>query len=119
VAAKDELGRAGEQVARRTLEEAGLIVLDQNWRCSEGELDLVATDGHGTAIFCEVKTRSGEGFGTPREAVTTAKRRKLRRLAHVWLSQRNSPWVALRFDVVGILWPAGAAPTVRHLPQAF
>ena len=102
MAAKDELGRRGEDVAAGVLERAGLVVLDRNWRCSEGELDIVATDPSTTdpvVIFCEVKTRSGQGYGSPFEAVTQGKRRKLRRLGLLWLAQphiRGFPAHAVR-----------------------
>ena len=84
MAAKDVLGRRGEDVAAAWLERTGLLVLDRNWRCSEGELDIVATDPVGAervVVFCEVKTRSGDGYGSPFDAVTQGKRRKLRRRA--------------------------------------
>jgi putative endonuclease len=121
VAAKDELGRRGEELAARHLEETGLRVLDRNWRCTEGELDIVATDQAATTVvFCEVKTRSGVGFGSPFEAVTQGKRRKLRRLGLLWLSQnRVTAFPTMRFDVIGVLWPAGQSPRIEHREQAF
>src|SRR6478735_5264859 len=122
VAAKDELGRRGEQLAAEHLEnEAGLTVLTRNWRCTEGELDIVATDATAdTVIFCEVKTRSGVGFGTPFEAVTQGKRRKLRRLGLLWLSEnRVKTYPVVRFDVVGVLCLPGEPPRVEHRKQAF
>jgi putative endonuclease len=119
MAAKDELGRAGEELAVAELERSGLIVLDRNWRCREGELDIVATDGHGTAVFCEVKTRRGVGYGTPLESVTPGKRRRLRRLAQLWLAGHRTPWVSTRFDVVGVLWPLGGDPVLDHRIEAF
>ena len=78
------------------------LVLDRNWRCSEGELDIVATDPVGAervVVFCEVKTRSGDGYGSPFDAVTQGKRRKLRRLGLLWLAQphvRGFPADAVR-----------------------
>lgn len=122
VAAKDELGRRGEQLAAEHLEtEAGLTVLTRNWRCAEGELDIVATDASAdTVIFCEVKTRSGVGYGTPFEAVTQGKRRKLRRLGLLWLTEnRIRSYPAMRFDVVGVLLPPDGPPRIEHRVQAF
>jgi putative endonuclease len=119
MAAKDELGRAGEALAAQRLQDMGLVVLDRNWRCREGELDIVATDGRGTAVFCEVKTRSGTGYGDPLDAITLSKRRKLRRLAHLWLADHGRGWVRLRFDVVGVMWERDRAPQVTHLVEAF
>ena len=73
-----------------------------------------------TVVFCEVKTRSGEGFGSPFEAVTQAKRRKLRRLAVLWLTANPvKVFPAMRFDVIGVLWRPGAAPVVEHRAEAF
>lgn len=97
-----ELGAFGEDVAAAYLEEDAMTVVERNWRCRDGELDLVALDGD-TVVFVEVKTRRGEGFGTPAEAVTVSKSRRLRRLAAQWL--REQAWRAgeVRIDVVGVL----------------
>ena len=120
MAAKDELGRRGEKLAAEYLQDQGLKILARNWRCAEGELDIVATDGVATVIFCEVKTRSGTGFGTPVEAVTRGKRRRIRRLSYLWLtSQPLESWPDRRFDVIGILMRPGAAPQLRHVRSAF
>lgn len=120
MAAKDDLGRWGEQVAADILTAEGLVVVVRNWRCAEGELDIVARNRIGDAvIFCEVKTRSGLGYGTPAESVTFAKRRKIRRLANLWLQANGTPWRAMRFDVIGVLWRADLPPLIDHLEQAF
>ena len=123
MAAKDELGRRGESIAVAVLERSGLVVLDRNWRCPEGELDIVATDPtlpERVVIFCEVKTRSGVGYGSPFDAVTQGKRRKLRRLGLLWLAQPHiRGYPRMRFDVIGVLWRAGEEPTVEHRPEAF
>lgn len=120
MAAKDDLGRRGEELAAEYLTEQGLVVLARNWRCTEGELDIIATDGHRTVVFCEVKTRSGTGFGMPLEAVTRAKRRRIRRLAFLWMaSMRPRGWPIMRFDVVGIVLADGAAPNLHHVAGAF
>lgn len=121
MAAKDELGRRGEQLAAEHLEQQGLAILARNWRCAEGELDIVATDGRSTVVFCEVKTRSGTGFGVPVEAVTRGKRRRIRRLAFLWMSStKQCPhWAISRFDVIGILLQVGRAPQLQHVVEAF
>lgn len=120
MAAKDELGRRGEEMAAQYLVDQGLKILARNWRCSEGELDIVATDGQQTVVFCEVKTRSGEGFGSPLEAVTRAKRQRIRRLAFLWMSAlRPTAWVTVRFDVIGVLLCRGAEPSITHVAEAF
>ena len=112
------LGRFGEDVAARHLEDAGLQLLARNWRCRAGELDIVAWDPTDRCVvFCEVKTRSGSGYGTPAEAVTAAKGRRLRRLAAVWLAQGQGPRGDVRFDVVEVLRDRQAPLQVRHLKQ--
>ncbi|MFJ5233442.1 YraN family protein [Kitasatospora sp. NPDC088391] len=81
------LGRYGEEVAARRLAEGGLCILERNWRCAEGELDIVALDGDTLAV-CEVKTRSEHGFQQPSEAIDQTKADRLRRLAERWLAER-------------------------------
>ena len=111
---KGAIGRFGEEVAARHLAGAGLRILDRNWR----ELDIVAEDD-GTLVFCEVKTRSGPGFGDPAEAVTAAKSARIRRLALRWLAAHGIGWRELRFDVVTVVRRPDADPLVRHLRNAF
>jgi putative endonuclease len=117
-AAKDELGRRGEDIAVEHLVARGLVVLARNWRRREGELDVVATDGH-SLVVCEVKTRSGIGYGLPVEAVTRVKAARIRRLAHQWLAESRARWVAVRFDVVAVLLAPGRPPVVEHYEGAF
>lgn len=97
------LGDYGERLACRYLLSQGLTILDRNWRCVRGELDIVAREAH-HLVVCEVKTRSGEGFGAPFEAVTWRKQRRLRQLAGLWRDdhpeQASGP---LRIDVISIL----------------
>ncbi len=115
---KGAIGRFGEELAAGWLQDAGLRILDRNWRCAEGEIDIVAADGD-TLVFCEVKTRSGTGFGDPAEAVTAAKSARLRRLALRWLAAHGLGWRELRFDVVTVVRRRDADPVVRHLKDAF
>ncbi len=119
---KDAVGRFGEQTAARQLAAAGLTILDRNWRPTgsglRGELDLVAREGDAIVIV-EVKTRSGTGFGTPAEAVTADKARRIRRLAVAWLAAHPGLGNAsVRFDVVSVVRMAGGV-TVEHLRGAF
>lgn len=114
---KDVLGYRGEDAAATHLRDLGLEVLDRNWRCADGELDIVARDG-GVLVVCEVKTRSGLGFGSPLEAVTAAKAARLRRLAARWLSEHRGfqgGFDNIRFDVVGVLACGDAAPRIEHI----
>jgi putative endonuclease len=114
MAAKDAVGAYGERVAVRHLEAAGMVVLDRNWRCAAGEIDVVARDGE-TLVFCEVKTRRGTGYGTPAEAVVPAKAQRLRRLGLIWLSESGLHPRELRFDVVAVLARRRGAADVEHL----
>src|SRR5580698_8007120 len=112
--AKDLLGRQGEQIAADFLKRAGLTILERNWRCSQGEIDIVATDGP-VLVVGEVKTRSGVRFGTPLEAVTRQKAWRQRRLAVLWLREHNVLYDEIRIDVVGVLRTASGEFTVEHV----
>lgn len=111
---KDVLGRDGEQAAVTYLEGCGFRILDRNWRCADGEIDIVAVERH-TFVVCEVKTRSGTRFGTPLEAVGNAKRRRLRRLAVRWLNAHGVRFEQIRVDVVGLLYEGTGGFTVEHV----
>ncbi|MQA09522.1 MAG: YraN family protein [Pseudonocardiaceae bacterium] len=113
-----KLGKDGEDLAARHLTNAGMTVLSRNWRCREGELDLVLTDGQ-RLVVCEVKTRSGDGFGTPAESVTAAKSQRIRRLANLWLSAHHVGWCVVRFDVIAVVWPASGQPRLTHFEDVF
>lgn len=116
--AKDAVGRYGEDVAARHLESAGLTVVERNWRCQDGEIDIVAMHGD-VLVFCEVKTRSSVAFGVPAEAVSWAKAARIRRLAARYLAERRPPVLDLRFDVVSVLRQPRGAAFVEHLRGAF
>lgn len=107
-------GDRGEALAARYLEEQGLVVLSRNWRCREGELDLVLTDGR-TLVVCEVKTRTTDNYGPPAEAVDDAKAARIRRLARRWRADHGVPHVETRHDIVSILWRPDQTPKVSHL----
>lgn len=115
---KDAVGRFGEDVAARHLEQAGLRIVERNWRCREGEIDIIATDGP-ILVFCEVKTRSGSGFGRPEEAVGRTKAARIRRLAVRWLEERRPEYADLRFDVVAVERSRSAPLRVDHTRGAF
>lgn len=112
------VGAYGERLAERHLCEQGLVVLARNWRCAEGEVDLILRDGD-DVVFCEVKTRRGDRFGTPAEAIGPAKVRRLRRLAVRWLEQTTVRPRDVRFDVVAVLPQPRGATLVEHVRAAF
>lgn len=111
-----ELGRHGEQVAADHLQARGMRVIDRNWRCSHGELDLVLRDGDET-VFVEVKTRAGDGYGHPFEAITARKLARLRRLALEWCAAREVPTGRIRIDAVAVFAPSTAPAIVEHLER--
>jgi putative endonuclease len=112
--AKDVLGQQGEQVAASFLAEAGLTVLERNWRCKEGEIDIVALTGR-TLVICEVKTRSGVRYGAPIEAITRQKARRLRKLAVLWVNAHELIFEEIRIDIVGVLRDASGEFTIEHV----
>jgi putative endonuclease len=120
MAAKDELGRRGERIAERALTGRGYEILDRNWRCPEGEIDLVALDGE-ALVFIEVKTRTSTAFGHPFEAITPGKLSRLRRLAAAWLAARGPVRRAnrLRIDAIGVIAPRDAPASIEHLEGIF
>jgi putative endonuclease len=111
--AKDALGRRGEQVAVEYLEKAGLRILDRNWRCASGEIDIVAAERQ-VLVVVEVKTRSGTRYGSPLEAITRAKRTRLRRLAVNWLAAHGVLFDEVRIDVVGLVREGDDEYVIEH-----
>jgi len=114
------LGRYGEDLAAEHLVATGAVLLHRNWRCREGEIDIVAREPDGTVVFCEVKTRSGTGFGAPAESVGPVKARRIRVVACRWLQDNRPPGTReLRFDVIAVVRRRGYAPELVHLRDAF
>ncbi|MEU8681353.1 YraN family protein [Streptomyces sp. NPDC048611] len=108
------LGRYGEDLAARRLIEAGMRILDRNWRCRDGEIDIVAADGD-ALVVCEVKTRRAGWYEHPMAAVRPEKTARLRLLAERWMERHGGPPPGgVRIDVVGVLLPARGAPVVQH-----
>ena len=99
------------------LTSLGLRVLERNWRCRYGELDVIAADTAArVVVFVEVKTRTGDGFGGVEQAVTPDKVRRLRRLAGLWLAGQDAGWAAVRIDVIGVRIGRRRTPEIMHLP---
>lgn len=114
VRAKDALGRYGEDLAARHLEAEGFAVLERNWRCADGEIDIVARDGD-VLVVCEVKTRSSLSHGSPFEAVTERKLHRLERLGMRWMRERSVRPRAMRVDVVSVLRPPSGRSVIEHV----
>ncbi len=117
MAAKDELGIRGERIAERHLVARGMTLLDRNWRCAQGEIDLVLRDGEET-VFVEVKTRRSVAYGHPLEAITVVKLARLRRLAAAWTAAHADAG-RIRIDAVAVIAPHDAPATIDHLERVF
>jgi putative endonuclease len=111
------MGHSGEEAAVRALRKSGLTILERNYRCRYGEIDVVARDGI-TLVFCEVKARATDRWGDPSEAVDHRKQGRLRRLAAEWLSSHPVGTVEIRFDVVSVIVRDGRTE-LRHIVDAF
>ncbi len=112
--AKDLLGKAGEQAAADYLASCGLRILDRNWRSADGEIDIVAVERQ-VLVVCEVKSRTSVCYGSPLEAVSRAKRARLRRLAVQWLNVHGVRFDQVRLDVVGLVYDGTGGFTIEHL----
>src|ERR1700743_663579 len=111
-----EIGALGEQLAVDHLTSLGLAVLDRNWRCRYGELDIIAAENATrTVVFVEVKTRTSDCFGGVQQAVTPDKVRRLRRLAGLWLAGQDASWAAVRIDVIGVRIGRQRRPEITHV----
>lgn len=119
MAAKDELGRRGEQLAAAFLEGEGLKIIDRNWRCTQGEIDLIALDGD-NLVFVEVKTRSGTSFGHPLESITPLKLARIRRLSAAWCEVHPEHSArSARVDAISVLAPRNGTVDIEHLKRVF
>jgi putative endonuclease len=118
MAAKDVLGRRGERIAENFLTGTGMVIVDRNWRCPQGEIDLVARDGD-ELVFVEVKTRTSTAFGHPLEAITARKLARLRRLAAAWCAAHQVRARSIRLDAVAVLAPPTGDPVIEHLRRIF
>ena len=116
--ARQNLGRLGERLAANVLEQRGYRILERNFRCRSGEIDLVAEEGQ-DLIFVEVKTRRGTSRGLPEEAVTSRKARKLQEVACYYLDAHHLPECSWRIDVVAVQFsPAGKLEEIRVYQHA-
>lgn len=113
--ARQLLGRYGEDRACDYLQALGYNILERNWRCRIGEIDIIARDND-RFVFVEVKTRSADGFGHPFESITETKAARLRRLVAAWCESREVSGIKVRLDAVSVLIRAGRV-NIEHLKQ--
>ncbi|MET4638535.1 YraN family protein [Mycetocola sp. 2940] len=118
MARKDELGRRGEDLAARFLEDAGYRIVARNWRCRQGEIDIIARNTD-TLVFVEVKTRSTLAFGHPFEAITTTKLARLRALAALWCAEHRPHATRIRLDAIAVITSRSGPPAIEHLQGVF
>jgi putative endonuclease len=117
-AERKKLGERGEDAAAAFLERMGLTIVERNWRCPAGEIDIVALDGE-TLVLCEVKTRRSASKGSPEAAVTPAKQRRYAKLASTYVQAAGIDPVSVRFDVIALLVIAEDRALLRHHRAAF
>jgi putative endonuclease len=114
---KNVVGQYGEDLAARYLSANGFVVLERNWRCKLGEIDIVAREGS-TLVICEVKTRRGLNYGSPLESITYRKLTTLRKLAGHWLRSHELRPAAIRIDIIAILFDQNTPPSIDHVRGA-
>lgn len=115
---RKRLGAAGEEAALSYLMRQGYRLLEKNYRCRLGEIDLIAEDGE-SVVFIEVKTRSNLLFGVPQEAVDHSKQKKIRRIAQHFLLSRGLEEKPVRFDVIAVLYSETGDFVIEHLKSVF
>jgi putative endonuclease len=113
-----QTGRLGEETAVAYLERKGYAILDRNFRCKGGEVDIVASEAK-TVVFVEVKARRSLSFGVPQLAVTPFKQRQIMKAALTWLAQHRQQNAQARFDVIAITLKSGSEPAIEHITNAF
>ena len=113
-AAPKVLGRWGEDLAANYLAERGVLILERNWRCREGEMDLIAWEAP-EIVMCEVRTRRDSRAGSALESITLRKQRRLRRLAAAWLATQDRGDFLVRIDALGIQISRDGRCTIEHI----
>ncbi|NVN98904.1 MAG: YraN family protein [Geobacteraceae bacterium] len=112
------LGSRGEELAASFLERSGIKIIERNFRCKGGEVDIVAKDGN-TIVFVEVKSRKSLAYGVPQEAVTPFKQRQISKAALTWLAKHKKTDSPARFDVIAILLDGSYSHKIEHIKNAF
>jgi len=113
---RKQTGQQGEDIAASYFVEKGYKIIERNWRCSVGELDIIIEKDN-TLIFVEVRTRKSHRFGTPEESITPAKQARLIELAHTYLQETENPDRSWRIDVAAIEFGPGL-PKINHIENA-
>jgi putative endonuclease len=114
---KQFMGKYGEDLSAKYLQDRGYQIIERNWRCNLGEIDLIAKEGN-RIIFVEVKTRNGSGYGHPFEAITALKVSRMRKLAAQWCAENKSAGSKVRLDAIAVLIQNGKV-AIEHLKQVF
>jgi putative endonuclease len=112
------IGDRGEELAASFLEKHGIRVVERNFRCKGGEVDIVARDGN-TVVFVEVKTRRNLAYGVPQLAITPFKQRQISKAALTWLAKKRQHNAPARFDVIAILLESEHTFSIEHIRDAF
>lgn len=115
---RSSLGDRGERAACGFLKEHGYEILEKNYKCKLGEIDVIARRS-GRLAFIEIKTRTSTQFGAPQEAVDLKKQEKIFKVAQWYMKERKLEKVPVAFDVVAILWKDGQTPEMLLITDAF
>jgi putative endonuclease len=117
---RKQLGKLGEELAVQHLQAAGYRILERNWRCASGEIDIISESGE-TLVFTEVRTRRATGtFGTAAESIQARKQRKVREIATVYVHRNYSRMPRMRFDAVAVqMNEDGTLQSLQHFVNAF
>lgn len=118
--ARCALGKEGEALAKRYLQQRGLRIIRTNFRCRFGEIDIIAEDGR-EIVFVEVRSASLGSFLEPLESIGYIKMRRLRMLAHFWMNEQDKAYPYIRFDVIAVIFDKrrGGRPKLEHIKAAF
>ncbi|MBT8386763.1 MAG: YraN family protein [Ignavibacteria bacterium] len=115
-----ELGKKGEEIAAKLLTEKGYEILERNYRYSHGEIDIVAKDpSDGYTVFVEVKARQNLEYGEPEYAITNNKQKQIKKMAELYLFEKEILVLGCRFDVVTVLLQGKGNPIINHYENAF
>lgn len=112
------LGQKGEELAKEKLVKMGYKILDRNFRCKIGEIDIIAKDKN-TLVFVEVRSKSSNEFGVPQETVNIKKQKRIRRVAEFYLIKNKLEDICCRFDIVAIIWQKNKKPKIEVIKDAF